>query len=246
MPGQVPGVAQWLQLRLSQQVNWVIVAWQVSPTKGVWGEWTRTCRSSSCSAPTSMRGVKADIAVRMYQQLFAFTYLMVAGAACFPRAVLHSGPALGHTKIVYFFFLSLPCTSCVGGLGSYPLCRELGVAGRSSVPGVAPRTCHELLCLCPPGDSGFDFASWPNARATKQLAAQASSLPCHLVKMSCRPTFNCFTCPQLSWHCQGLVEDVQHKVLAWAEPPSARPCEQHCADAWLGQALLVSWQWRTF
>lgn len=136
-----------------------------------------------------------------------------------------------HQNRVYFF-LSLPCTSCVGGLGSYPLCRELGVAGRSSVPGVPPRTCHELLCLCPPGDSGFDFANWPNKRATKQLAAQASLLPCHLVKMGCRPTFNCFTCPQLSWHCQGLVGDVQHTVLAWAEPPSARSCEQHCAACW--------------
>lgn len=33
---------------------------------------------------------------------------MVAGAGCFPRAVLHPGPALGHTKIRSIFFCHHP------------------------------------------------------------------------------------------------------------------------------------------
>lgn len=110
VPGQVPGVAQWLQLTLSQWVNWVTVAWQVSPTETVWGEQTWICRSLSRSAPTSVRGAEADRAARMYLQLFAFTYPMVAGTGCFPRAVLPPGPALGHTKITCICFLSPPCT----------------------------------------------------------------------------------------------------------------------------------------
>lgn len=125
VPGQVPGVAQWLQLTLSQWVNWVTAAWQVFPTEAVWGERTWTCRRSACSAPTSVRGVEVDRAASRYRQLFAFTYPTVAGAGCFPRAVWHPGPALGRAKIMCILFSVTtlhPQWICVDGLGSYPLC----------------------------------------------------------------------------------------------------------------------------
>lgn len=101
-----------------------------SPTEAVWGERTGARRRSSRSAPTSMRGVETE------QLLTAFRLHLPHGAdaSCFPRAVLHAGPALSHTKIMCIFFCHLaPAMDLLGGLDSCPLWR--------------PGGCWQVQCL---------------------------------------------------------------------------------------------------
>lgn len=115
--------------------------------------------SSPCSAPTRCGGWQSTEDALM---ALCISVPMVAGAGRLPRAVLPPGPALVHTKI--------PCISiiitlhsqwtCEGGMSSFPPCRELGVAGRNSVPGATARTCHELLH--PLGTVGLIF--WQSAQ----------------------------------------------------------------------------------
>lgn len=91
------------------------------PTEAAWGERTGTCRRSSGSAPTSMRGVET-------KQLLTAFCLHGADAICFPRAVLHPGPALSHAKIMCIFFCHHPAPTMdlLGGLDSCPLRRPGG------------------------------------------------------------------------------------------------------------------------
>lgn len=133
----------------------------------------------------------------------SITVPMVTGAAS-------PGPALGHTKITCISIVTTlqPQWTCEGGISSFPPCRELGLAGRSSDPGAADRTCHELLH--PVGTAGLIFGNWPSTSATKQVSAEVSLLAGHWVRAHCRPPLSCFTCHQLSWKRHGLG------VLAWA------------------------------
>lgn len=190
------------------------------PTEVVWGERTGTCRRSSGSAPISMRGVET-------KQLLTAFCLHGADAICFPRAVLHPGPSLSHTKIMCIFFCHHPAPTMdlLGGLDSCPLWRPGGCWQVQYLRSCSYSLSRAALSSArvPLGTVGLIFANQPNTRTTKQLAAQTSSLPGHLVKMDCRPTFNHFNCHQLSWQCRTDEGDVQHTVLAQAEPPSAPP-----------------------
>lgn len=148
---------------ISHWEKWVVVPWQVSPE--------RQCEGS----------VEAYLALLPPQQSWqsaegalmplSIAVPIVTSAGCLLRAVLHPSPALGHTKITC---ISIVTTlyhqwTCEGGMSSFPPRTELGGAGRSSVPGAAVRTCHELLHLL--GTVGLIFGNWPSTRATKQGAA---------------------------------------------------------------------------